>query len=99
VTTHTGKQQIYITGEGIHLSFVDVSLDKLSSRPTGDLEWYDPQVCIVHHIIAIPLSGNVVQAITTANGKLVITLSETNNHDLNFQSGLYRMLLHWPGSE
>jgi len=27
-------------------------------------------------------------AITTANGKLVITLSEMSNHDLNFQSGM-----------
>jgi beta-glucanase (GH16 family) len=32
------------------------------------------------------------QAITTANGKLVITLSEMQNHDLNFQSG---MLSSW----
>ncbi|KAJ7505511.1 glycoside hydrolase family 16 protein [Mycena galericulata] len=31
-------------------------------------------------------------AITTENGKLVITMSETNNHDLNFQSG---MLQSW----
>ncbi|KAJ3845471.1 beta-glucan synthesis-associated [Lentinula raphanica] len=28
------------------------------------------------------------QAVTTANGSLVITLSEKNNHDLNFQGGL-----------
>jgi beta-glucan synthesis-associated protein KRE6 len=27
------------------------------------------------------------QAVTTQNGKLVITLSETNNHNLNFMSG------------
>ena len=34
-------------------------------------------------------TGNsyVFQAVTTKDGKLVITMSEVNNHDLNFQSG------------
>ena len=40
-----------------------------TSRPTGDLEWYDPA------------------AVTTKDGKLVITMTEVNTHDLNFQSG------------
>jgi beta-glucanase (GH16 family) len=39
---------------------------------------------------------NVVQAITTENGKLVITLSEIDNHNLNFQSGVYDMLFYLP---
>lgn len=32
-------------------------------------------------------SPTIPQAITTANGKLVITLSEVQNHNLNFMSG------------
>ncbi|KAH9997835.1 glycoside hydrolase family 16 protein [Russula vinacea] len=48
--------------------------DHIGKRPTGDLEWYNPQ------------------AITTSGGNLVITMTEQNNHNLNFQSG---MLQSW----
>lgn len=30
-----------------------------------------------------------MQAITTQDGKLVITMTEMKNHDLNFQSGMW----------
>jgi beta-glucanase (GH16 family) len=37
--------------------------------------------------ICDPGNSYVFQAVTTKDGKLVITMSEVNNHDLNFQSG------------
>ena len=50
-----------------------VLLLTIFSRPTGDLEWYDPK------------------AATTADGKLVITMTQESIHGLNYSSGtLYK---------
>ena len=52
-----------------------VLLLTILSRPTGDLEWYDPK------------------AATTADGKLVITMTQESIHGLNYSSGtLYKYL-------
>jgi beta-glucan synthesis-associated protein KRE6 len=60
-------------------------------RPTSDLEWYDPSVSYLHSVLFLwlILISRPRQAITTENGKLVITLTEQSNHNLNFMSGMF----------
>jgi len=58
---------------------------------TGDLEWYDPcklfeTVFVIRRFIDdyAPISATI----TTEDGKMVITITEQQNHDLNFMSGM-----------
>lgn len=41
---------------------------------------------------------NGLQAITTANGKLVITIRQKRTHELNFESGVFLFLMMGRGT-
>lgn len=61
--------------------------------PTGDLEWYDPQVCGSWRAVEQTFDVRPhPQAIATKNGKLVLTMDETPIANLSFRSG---MLQSW----